>query len=159
MSYKSFYRYIVKEGNTFFIMKGKEKYGSFRRVEDALYERDRLMAVDWDWDLAMELPETMNGYIHIDLPPFNHQPSYITVDKEHWLVRSKGKEQRYYGRYSTYEEARKVAMIYSANISHKKKAFRVQKRINGKTKYFGRYATMEEAEERVKELEANGWRK
>lgn len=159
MSYKGFYRYIVFEKGSYHIVKDNERYGSYRRLEDALYERDRLIAVDWDWDLSMELPETPNNYIHIDLPPFDHMPTNITVDKEHWVVRGKGKEQRYYGRYYDYDEAKRVAMIYNANISHKKEAFRVQKRIKGKTHYFGRYPTMEKAQARVKELEANNWRK
>ena len=159
MSYEGFYRHIVFENNRYHVVKGNERYGSYRRLEDALYERDRLIAVDWDWDLSLELPETPNNYIHINLPPFNHQPTHITVDNEHWVVREKGKEQKYRGRYHTFEEAKRVAMIYSANISHKNKAYRVQKRINGKTKYFGRYPTLEQAERRVKELEANNWRK
>lgn len=156
MSYEGFYRYIVEDGKGYAIMKNNEKYGSYRTLEDALYERDRLIAVGWDWDLSMELPETPNNYKHIELPPFEHS-SYITVDSEHWVVREKGKEQRYRGRYYTEEEAKTVAMIYRANISHKKKAFRVQKRINGKTVYFGRYKTRKEAEERVEELKQNGW--
>ena len=159
MSYKGFYRYIFKIDNLYYIIKDGENYGGYKRVEDALYERDRLMAVDWDWDLSLELCETNNNYIHITLPPFNHQPSYITIDNECWVVRGKGREQRYYGRYPTEEEARKVAMIYNANITHKNKAYRVQRRINGKTRYFGRYQTIEKAQERVKELEKNMWRK
>ena len=141
------------------IQKDGEIYGAYKRLEDALYERDRLIAVDWDWDLSLELPETPNNYIHIDLPPFNHQPTHITVDKECWVVRSRGKSQRYYGRYSSEEEAMKVARIYDAKVSHKNKAYRVQRRIDGRTQYFGRYKTLEEAEERVKQLEKNEWRK
>ena len=157
MSYKNFYRYIVLQNGSYHIIKDNEKFGSYRRLADALYERDRLIAVDWDWDLSMELPETPNNYIHIDLPPFNHMPRHITHDKECWVVRSRGKEQKHYGRYPTEEEAIRVARIYSANIAHKNPAYRVQKRINGKTRYFGRYKTLEEAEERVRELERNDW--
>lgn len=158
MSFKSFYRYIVKHKNSYQIIKDNEKYGSFLRLEDALYERDRLIAVDWNWDLYMELAETPNNYYGIELPPFNHEPSHITVDNECWVVRDKGKNQKYRGRYSSFDEAKTVARIYNANISHKKKAYRVQRRLNGKTKYFGRYKSLEDAERRVKELESNGWR-
>jgi len=159
MSYKSFYRHIVENNGLYWIKKDNENFGSYRRIEDALYERDRLMAVDWDWDKYMELPDTPNNYIHINLPPFQHHASYITVDCEHWVVRDKGRSQKYRGRFNSFEEAKKVATIYSANISHRRKAFRVQRRIDGKTRYFGRYPTREKAEERVRELEANGWRK
>lgn len=159
MSYKNFYKYIVERNGSYTIEKDGESYGIFNNLADALYERDRLIAVDWDLDLSMELPETINGYVHIDLPPFNHQPTNITVDNECWVVREKGKNQRYRGRYPSEEEARRVALIYDANVSHKNKKYRVQKRIGGRTRYFGRYATYEEAENRVKELEMNGWRK
>jgi len=157
MSFKGFYRYIVKQGDKYRIIRNGEDYGSYRRLADALYERDRLIAVDWDWELSMELPETPNNYIHIDLPPFDHQPTHITEDKEVWIVRGHGKRQKYYGRYPTEEEAKRVARIYSANVSKKNKAYRVQRRIKGKTRYFGRYPTLEQAQARVKELEKCDW--
>ena len=50
MSYKGFYKYIIKVGDHYQIMKGNEKFGTYNRLADALYERDRLIAVDWDWD-------------------------------------------------------------------------------------------------------------
>lgn len=157
MSYKSFYRHIVQKGDSYEIQRKGEKYGTYSTLADALYERDRLMAVDWDWDKSMELPETINGYKHIDLPPFNHKVSYISKDKECWVVRNKGKDQRYRGTYYSEEEAIKVARIYNGTISHKKEAYRVQKRIDGRTKYFGRFNTLEEAEQKVKELERRDW--
>lgn len=157
MSYKSFYRNIHKTSKGFEIKKGNEKFGTYSTIEDALYERDRLIAVGWDWDLAMELPETPNGYIHIDLPPFEHESSYISEDKEHWVVRDRGKFQKYRGTYYNYDEARRVALIYDGTISHKKSAFRIQKRVDGKTTYFGRFRTREDAEKRVEELKKNDW--
>lgn len=157
MSYKSFYRHIVKNKNSYEIQRKGEKYGTYSTLADALYERDRLMAVDWDWDKSMELPETMNGYIHIDLPPFGHESTYISKDNECWVVRNRGKVQRYRGTYQTEEEAIRVARIYNGTISHKSEAYRVQKRINGRTRYFGRFKTYEDAEKRVKELEECDW--
>ena len=159
MSYRSFYRYIYEKKNRYVIRKGDEEFGRFTRLADALYERDRLMAVDWDWDKLSEMPETPNNYLHIKLPPFNHKGQYITHDKEHWVVRGYGRRQRHYGTYFSKEEAELVAKIYYANVAHRNEAYRVQKRVNGKTTYFGRYKTREEAEERVRELEENGWKK
>ena len=159
MSYRNFYRYIKKRGNSFVIEKSNVSYGSYTDLAVALYERDRLMKVDWDMDLWVNLAETMNAYIHIDLPPFNHDPSYIAEEKECWVVRGKGKEQRHYGRYPTLEEAKRVALIYNGNISHKSKGYSIRKRINGKSTYFGRYKTLEEAERKVKELKENGWKR
>lgn len=156
-SFKHFYRFIHKFEGKYDIIKDNEKYGRYNSLEDALYERDRLIAVDWDWDKSLELPEYPNNYIHIDLPPFVHQPNYISVDAEHWVVRDKGKSQKYRGRFDNLEDAKKMALIYNANISHRTKGYRVQRRINGRTRYFGRYQTLEEAEERVRELEKQGW--
>lgn len=157
MSYNAFYRYIVKVDDKYMIMKGNESFGKYNTLADALYERDRLIAVDWDWDLSMELPETINGYIHIDLPPFNHQPSYIVEESEHWIVRGKGARQRYYGTYNSEKEAKKVALIYNANINYRPPRWSVKKKFNGKEKFFGRYKTREEAEARVKFLIENNW--
>lgn len=157
MSYKSFYRHIVQKGDSYEIQRKGEKYGTYSTLADALYERDRLIAVDWDWDKSMELPETINGYKHIRLPPFNHKSTYISKDNECWVVRNKGKEQKYRGTYYSEKEAKEVARIYNGTISHKKEAYRVQKRINGRTKYFGRFNSYEEAEQKVKELQRRDW--
>lgn len=157
MTYSSFYRFIKKENDKYRIMYNGEDYGTYENLAEALYDRDRLINVGWDWDKFCEMEETINGYIHIQLPPFAHESSYITIDSECWVVRNKGKDQKYRGTYYSEEEAKKVAMIYDANIAHKKKRYRVQRRINGKTKYFGRYKTYEEAQRRVEELEECDW--
>lgn len=157
MAYSSFYRFIKKENNKYRIMYKGEDYGSYDDVADALYDRDRLMSVDWNWDKFCEMVDTINDYRHIDLPPFDHQSSYISMDNECWVVRNGGREQKYRGTYYSEEEANEVAKIYNAKVSHKNKAYRVQRRINGKTKYFGRYKTYEDAQMRVEELEECGW--
>ena len=157
MNYSSFYRFIKKENDKYRIMYKGEDYGSYDNLAEALYDRDRLINVGWDWDKFCEMEETINGYIHIQLPPFNHEPSYITEDKECWVVRNKGKDQKYCGTYYSEEEAKEVAKIYDANIAHKKKWYRIQRRIKGKTKYFGRFRTYEEAQRRVEELEECDW--
>lgn len=162
MSYKSFYRYIYKEN-----IRGKEKYMIRKNgelfmdcytLEEALYERDRLENAEWDWDNYVQMPDTINGYIHIDLPPFEKKSTHIYEVPEQWVVRGKGKRQKYYGTYYDYSEAKNVAGIYGANISHKRKAYRVQKTIDGKTISFGRYNTYDDAEKRVVELVNNNWR-
>lgn len=153
-----FYRYIHKRTEcTFEIMKNNEKYGSYRKMTDALYERDRLMSVDWDWDLYMELEETDNKYLNMKLPPYNHNPSHITYDREHWVVRGKGVSQKYYGTYYSRDEAEEIASLYNANISHRKPQYRIQKRIDGEVVFFGRYKTYADAKRMVEKLEENGW--
>ena len=131
MSYRNFYRFISKRGNSFVIRKDGEYYGSYQNIEDALYERDRLVQIDWDVDLWVGLAETNNPYYQITLPPFDREATYISEENECWVVREKGKNQ----------------------------GFCVRRNIDGKSTYFGRYRTREEAEKRVKELEKNGWKK
>lgn len=116
------------------------------------------MQVDWDVESWCQLQDTINGYIHIDLPPFSHKGhKYITRLKEHWVVRSQGRNYRYYGSYNTLEEAKRVSLMYGGRIYHRKEKFRVRKQINNKRRSYGYYDTYEEAERRVKELENNGW--
>lgn len=137
--------------------KNGERYGQFKTLAQALYERDRLIAVNWDVEDWLELPDTINGYIHIDLPPFKYTANYITMEREHWQVRSRGDKYRYYGTYYSEEEAKEVAMIYNGRITHHRMRYRVQKKIGKKMVYFGKYKTLEEAKERVEELKENGW--
>lgn len=157
MSYEGFYRYIYKYGKKYWIIKDNEWYTDCKTLEEALYERDRLILVNWDWDLYLQLAETVNGYIHISLPPFEHKPSYVVTVKEHWEVRGKGRKYRYYGTYQSEDEAKKVARIYNGRIIHYPLKYRVQRHIDGKNRSFGYYDTLEEAEDRVIELIKNGW--
>lgn len=160
MSYKGFYKhiYLCNDGK-YCVMKGAEKYLQCDTLEEALYERDRMINVGWDWDLYVLLPDTINAYIHINLPPFNHQASYIVEESECWVVREKGAKQKYRGAYYSEDEAKRVARIYNANINHKPKRYVVRRSIDGEKKFFGRYKTRKEAEDRVEELMENNWSK
>lgn len=155
----SFYRYIYLKSGKYWVVKNNEWFILCNSLAEALYERDRLMAVDWDWDKYCELPETPNNYIHIDLPLFEHKPKYIIHDKEYWRVVGKGRKGKYYGVYYTKSEADEVALIYGANVYYCPRKYRVQRRIDGKTKTFGYYDTLAQAEQRVDELIENGWEK
>lgn len=157
MTYDGFYRYIFEVNGKYRIIKNAETFLICDTIEEALYERDRLENVNWDWEEYVHMVDTINGYIHIDLPPYSKKYSYITEESEHWMVRGKGKNPKYHGTYSSYDEAEKVARIYNANITYKPVTFAVKKEINGKKKFFGRYKTFEEAENRVLELKLNDW--
>ena len=156
MGYGGFYRYISKEKGKYVIRKNGEMYAICNTPAEALYERDRLINANWDWELYVEMPDTVNGYIHISLPPFEHKASYITHIKEYWTVVSKGANPKYYGCYHTKEEAERVRLMYNGRICHRNEVWRVRKKIDGKIKTFGNFKTREEAEKKVRELE-NGW--
>ena len=51
--------------------KSLEKYTGYKNVEDALYERDFLVAHDWDYDALVEcIDDTQNPYYDMILPPY-----------------------------------------------------------------------------------------
>lgn len=152
----SFYHHIRKKGRFYEILKNSEIYGSYENVEDALYDRDRLIKVNWDWDLFVEMVDTPNFYYQIDLPPFDKQPKYVSHVRERWQVWDGG---NYRGSYLTEEEAKKVARIYNSKIYHKKEKWCVTKSVNGYKQWFGQFDTEEEALAKVKELEEEGWDK
>ena len=43
-------RYIYRRGDVYAIVHDNCTFGTFRRLEDAISERDLLESVDWDWD-------------------------------------------------------------------------------------------------------------
>lgn len=155
----NFYRHIVYQNKAYHIIRNNEQYGSYHDLEDALYERDRLIKVDWDWDLSMELEETENPYRKIQLPPFEHKPKYIYFNRECWEVRERGTKGKYHGVYYTLEEAKEVALACDGRISHRNAYYEITKGIDGKTRYFGRFKTHKEASKRLEELIKNGWKK
>lgn len=150
----NFYKYIIKSKNSYKIVKGKEYYGSYKKLTDALYERDRLIESDWDWDGAMQIDECENKYENMDLPPFTRDYSYIHKSPSSYKV-FKGREYLdfFVIKADAYKYAEEVGgVVYASN-----EKYRVQKSINGKTAYFGQYDTIEEAIARRDELIERGW--
>ena len=158
MNRDSFYKHIYKYGDDYCIIRKNELYLSMLTIEEALFERDRLVAVDWDWELYCELPSTVNNYSYITLPPFDHKPKYISIDRERWTVVGKGKSYKYYGTYPNKDEAQKVALEHNGRIKHSPQRYMVQKTLGNKVVKFGKYKTLEEAEEKVLELLNNDWK-
>lgn len=149
-----FYKYIIKTDSGYQIKKGNEKFGTYSKLSDALYERDRLVKVDWDWDDLMALEETHNFYEDMVLPPFHHKMSHIhkcPLVYEVWVNKT------YRGRFNNKSDATAFAKEIGGAIRPKKPRYRVQKSIDGKMKYFGQYRTLNEAIRRRNELEENGW--
>ena len=64
-----FYRNIVKTGDVYRVKHNNKDYGEFRKLSDALYERDALFFCNFDYDLLVEC-DLENKYEHMDLPPF-----------------------------------------------------------------------------------------
>ena len=64
-----FYRNIVKTGNVYRVKHNNKDYGEFRKLSDALYERDALFFCNFDYDLLVEC-DLENKYENMVLPPF-----------------------------------------------------------------------------------------
>ncbi|WP_458402968.1 zinc ribbon domain-containing protein [Methanobrevibacter sp.] len=64
-----FYRNIVKTGDVYRVKHNNKDYGEFRKLSDALYERDALFFCNFDYDLLVEC-DLENKYENMDLPPF-----------------------------------------------------------------------------------------
>lgn len=104
---KRFYRYIYKEQKGYRIRYNGEHYGYYTDLADALYDRDRLEAVDWDIQTWTELPETPNHYKAMELPEFDSDDNNIYHAREHWTIRKQmdGKV-KYFGTFYSLEEAK-----------------------------------------------------
>ena len=64
-----FYRNIVKTGDVYRVKYNNKDYGEFRKLSDALYERDALFFCNFDYDLLVEC-DLENKYANMELPPF-----------------------------------------------------------------------------------------
>lgn len=104
---KSFYRFIYKRGGMYQLQYKNEHYGFYERVEDALFDRDRLEQVDWDFELFCELPEIPNPYYHMELPDYEHDSTYITfIPAKYRVMKKINGKTRVFGDYSSLEDAR-----------------------------------------------------
>ena len=155
---KNFYKYISKRGSSYAIVKrgenGVEWYGTYCKLSDALYERDRLIQVDWDWDALMSLEETENHYEKMTLPKFIHDTMYIQFSPQKYKVYIK---KEYKGTFKNKGDAEAYAEEIGGRIVTINTKYKVQKSINGEVKYFGQYPTLKKAQEVRDKLIKNGW--
>ena len=151
-----FYKHIIKRGNSFEIKKGNEKFGTYSRLSDALYERDRLIKSNWDWDDYLQLEETDNYYEHMQLPPFFHDSSYIYKRPQLYVVVKDGEDC---GKFNTKKSAYQYAELIGGEVEPRRIKYLIKKRLDGLLYEFGSYNSLEEAKEVRDKLMANGWRK
>lgn len=154
-----FYKNIYLINRKYYIYKDNESYGGFNTLPEALYERDKLIKCGWDWENYVEAPETLNNYIHMELPPFSHEAKFITHEKEKWMVYGKGRKYKYYGQYDSKEKANEIAEKYNGRLIHRKSRYRVQRHINGEPIIFGYFDNLEDAINKRNELILTGWEK
>lgn len=128
-----FYRNIVKNGNVYRIKYNNKDYGEFKKLSEALYERDCLFYCNFDYDLLVEC-DLENKYENMELPPF---------PKKRPKGRIKGLKIN--------KKEREGEILFS----HKKNKFYIQK----EDEIYGEYETMTEAYYVKKTLMDNNWDK
>ena len=126
-----FYRNIVKTGNVYRVKYKNNDYGEFRKLSDALYERDALFYCNFDSDLLVEF-DLENKYENMDLPPFPEK-------------RPKGRIKGY--KFNKKEREGEIL------FNHKIRKFYIKKG----SKSIGSYDTMTEAYYYKKLLMNNNW--
>ena len=126
-----FYRNIVKSGEVYRIKYNNKDYGEFKKLSDALYERDALFYCNFDYDLLVEC-DLENKYEDMLLPPFPEK-------------RSKGRIKGI----KVNKKEREGEILFD----HKKRSFYIKK---GDEK-IGNYASMTEAFYYKKMLMENDW--
>lgn len=152
----NFYKYIREHGEGYQIIKDNETYGTYSKLSDALYERDRLIKANWDWETCVQLEESENFYEKMKLPRFIHEYSYIYKRYNTFLVYV-GEEMK--GRFNNKSDAFEFAEEVGGKVYMTNPTYRVQKSINGKQKSFGYFKTLEEAKKERDRLIKRGWKK
>ena len=130
-SIRYFYRNIVKTGNVYRVKYNNKDYGEFKKLSDALYERDALFFCNFDYDLLVEC-DLENKYENMELPPFPEK-------------RPKGRIKGT----KVNKKEREGELLFD----HKKRGFYIQKG----EKIFGYYDTMTKAFYYKKLLMDNHW--
>lgn len=104
-----FYKYIYKRHNGYQILKDNESYGWYEDITDALYDRDRLVEVDWDIQTWCELPERENPYKNMRLPPReldrHRQYVYPTLNGTFRVLKTINGVKKSFGTYKSLDEA------------------------------------------------------
>lgn len=149
-----FYKYIRKEGNSYTVIKDGESFGSYSKLTDALYERDRLVKCNWEWEDSLELEETPNFYEKMNLPKFERGYSYVYKIANTYRILKDGE---IICSFNTKKDAYGYAKSIGGEVVEDGIKYRVQKRIDGIQVNFGEFKTIEEAYERRDELMENGW--
>ena len=112
------YRYVYKEHNGYSIKKDNEHFGWYDNIYDALYDRDRLESVNWNFSEFVWLPETENKYKHMKLPPMGLKRLRQNVYRNgnRWEIRKVIDGRKIvYGKYDSLDEALRIRdLIYNA---------------------------------------------
>lgn len=103
-----FYRYIYPHHNGYQIKKDNIHYGWYDDIRWALFDRDRLESVNWDFEEFVWLPERDNPYLTMKLPPreLDRWRQYVYVSTKGFRIQKKiNGKLKYFGTFKTLDEA------------------------------------------------------
>ena len=123
------FKYIRKRGKKY-IIKNKNTWGTYDKIEDALHDRDLLVEANWDLGEMLSRDEKPNKYYEMDIPNFELKQ----IKKKNNL------------KYIT--KQRRGDVIY----------YTVQRTVNDSIQRYGYFDTLDEAIVRRDELVKNDWR-
>ena len=150
-----FYRHIYKKGDNYELIKNGTVYGYYDDIRVALYERDLLEQLDWDYDAFVDYDvEIPNSYLHMELPPFEHKPKNIIQLGGEYCVHDKGSVV---ASFKKEEHAIEFRNHHGGVVKQKTKKYRIRKMINRKLQYFGTFDSLEEAMTVRDDLIENNW--
>lgn len=104
----NFYKYIYKVGKGYQIKKDNVNYGYYEDITDALYDRDDLVACNWDIEEWVWIQPHYNKYKHMILPPkeLKRWRQYIYWHGTGWRIQKKvNGVLRQYGTFDNLEDA------------------------------------------------------
>lgn len=150
----NFYKYIYKHGDGYQIIKDGDSYGTYSKLTDALYERDRLIKAEWDWETCVQLEETENFYERMLLPRFIHPNSYIYEVCSSYSVYVDGELK---GKFVSKRDAYTFANEIRGEVHRNNVKYLVQKTINNKQRHFGTFQNLEDAQKERDRLIKRRW--
>lgn len=153
-----FYRYIYKNGEGYQIIKNNVDYGTYTNVRDALFDRDLLEQLDWDYEALLNYNvDVPNHYMHMKLPPFSHKSRYIQFVPAEYRVYIQGE---LFASFKYKNDALDyIERCGDGELRVKPEKFLLYKFIDGKKVHFGTFYDYMECINRRDELIEKDWKK
>lgn len=151
-----FYRYIFKYNTGYRILKNNNDYGSYKDVRDALYDRDLLEQLDWDYEALLNYDVNVdNPYYHMELPPFTHKAKHIATIPPVYRVYV---DNVLYASFKDKTHAQEYMDKYGGRLQIKPEKYLLYHYVDGKKKHYGTFYDYEKCIAYRDKLIENDWR-
>lgn len=123
------FKYIYKRGDKY-VIRNKNIWGTYDKIEDALHDRDLLVEANWDIGEMLSRDEKPNKYYDMDIPNYE-------------LYKIKKKNNLKY-----------ITKQWRGDVLY----YTVQRTVNKSIQRYGYFDTLEDAIRRRDELVENDWK-